>query len=496
MSFALLFSLFGTLAPVLGLQAAAPSAAEPALQHTPPPCMDTETFPLIEVLIGASERPRRLFVHFKSDSDTGWYTADLSSTAGATFQGALPKPLPEAVRVVYFIESDRDGHRTPEYAVNVLMGGCPGARAAPEELRANLRVRRTASGQDEIPAGFSSDGLEREGRPSRTTLGILAGAAGGAGVAALVIAGDEPVPPPTDGGNPTALRACFTPDPIPDIESGDTVRFDASCTTPGNVTTFQWSFGDGATATGSSVEHLFEPGGVYTVSLTVGDGVRTDNKSRLVQVRATPTACFITSPDPPRITANESINFNADCSVGDQDGGSIAITSYVWDFGDGRPSAEGRFVSRQFPRPDLYGVTLTVTNEDGRQDKTTQFVVVERPGTGSSRTGVTFTTELGLAPGAAAQISLNDSLGFAASAPSPMELRAQARGGENVLDGRLLSETNEPGRWRFDFRNAANFVPGSLRVDRGEVLTLDSYSVVFRVMGESPTVRFRFLLED
>ncbi len=80
---------------------------------------------------------------------------------------------------------------------------------------------------------------------SGMTLGIMAAAAGGAGVAALVISGDETAPENGGGAipNPEAVRACFTPDPIPDIDSGETILFDASCTTPTTVTTYQWNFG-------------------------------------------------------------------------------------------------------------------------------------------------------------------------------------------------------------------------------------------------------------
>jgi len=82
-------------------------------------------------------------------------------------------------------------------------------------------------------------------------------------------------------------------------------------------------------------------------------------------------------------------------------------------------------------------------------------------------------------------------------APTPQRHRARARPGENVVEGRLLSEAGEPGQWRFDFRGTSRFVPGSLRVDSGDVLTLDGQSVVFRVTGKpGPAIRFRFRLEE
>ena len=471
------------------------------IQHSPAPCLDTEAFPLILAEAATSDAARRagrLTVRFKAEDDADWYEIAFQAPTGTLFQAALPKPLPEAGRIAYYIASDNADLRSPDYMVNVLMGGCPGARAAPPELTEGIRVRRTSDDQDEIPRGFSPDGIQAGGSMSATTIGILAGTAAGAGVTALVITGDEPISSSGDIENPEALRACFTPDSIPDIDSGETILFDASCTSPSTVTDYRWDFGDGTTGQGSSVEHLFTPGGIYTVTLTVSEGQRTDNTSRVVRVIATPSACFITTPDPPRIVANEAINFNAECSVGDRDGGSASITLYEWDFGDGRPGAEGVFVSRQFSEPDLYGVTLTVTNEDGRQDKTTQFVVVERRAPGNS-TEATFTSQLEFPEetGVRAQLSLNDSATVETAPPSPERHRVRARAGENVVDGRLLSEASAPGRWRFDFGTTPNFVPGSIRVDSGQVLAMDSHSVVFRLSGKSgPFVRFRFRLVE
>lgn len=503
----LALAVLGTGSPGLSQESSSVPGEQLAIQHTPPECMDTEVFPLVEAHLstpGVARRVTGLTIRFRAEDDTGWYEVPFRPSTGGVFQAALPRPLPEAVRVMYYITTEEPELRSPEYLVPVLMGGCPGARSAPPELAEGIRVRRTSNDQTEIPKGFSPEGIRPPGPSSRTTLGIVAGAAAGGSIAALVIPGDEPVAGNVDGESPEALRACFTPDPIPDIDSGDTILFDASCTTPATVTTYQWNFGDGTSAQGSSVEHRFIPGGVYTVTLSVSEGQRADSTSRLVRVIATPSACFITIPNPPRIAANESINFNAECSLGDRDGGPSEITRYEWDFGDSRPGAEGRFVSRQFPRPDVYGVRLTVTNEDGRQDTNTQFVVVETQAArnqkvGTHRTEVSFMSQLELPQGSgslSAQISLNESEFDTTTAASPRQHQLRARPGENVIEGRLLSQADGPGRWRFDFRAAVNFVPQSLRVDSGDVLTLDSHSVVFRVTGDpGPPIRFRFRLD-
>jgi hypothetical protein len=472
-----------------------PQEPDLGLAHTPAACMSTEDYPLIEARArpGSAAAGKPLTLRFRAEDDPGWYEIEVPAGPGLTYQAAIPMPTLEAVRVHYHFATERPEMQSPDYVVSVLMGGCPEARSAPAELIERIRVRRTAEGQSPVPKGFSPEGI-REAGISGTTLGILAGAAAGGGLAALAASGDDAATLPPVSSDP--LRACFLPDPVPEIDSGDTIVFDATCSTPASITSYAWNFGDGATGQGSSIEHLYRPGGLYTVTLTVSDGSRTDSTSRLVDVIATPIACFIMSPDPPRVRVNQAVEFNADCSVGDRDGGPTFIPSYAWDFGDGGPPGEGRVVSHPFGTPDIYGVSLTVTNEDGRQDRTTQFVVVERR-SASGATEVSFRSVLELPPGANGQIALNDAETVAALSPSPQQHRLRGRGGENVVEGRLLSEGSEPGLWKFDFRGAPDFVAGSLRVDSGDVVALDGERVVFRVTGKpGPPIRFRFQLQE
>ncbi len=137
-----------------------------------------------------------------------------------------------------------------------------------------------------------------------------------------------------------------------------------------------------------------------------------------------------------------------------------------------------------------------MTNGDGRQDQTTQFVVVE-DSSSVNPSDVTFTSQLELPEGNSGQISLNATEIVATVAPAPQRYRLRAYAQENVVDARLLTRPNGPGQWQFDFSNSQGFVPGSLRVDSGQVLSLDSRRVVFRVgEGAGPRIRFRFRLED
>ena len=123
--FVLSFVLAGTLG-------ASQEASLDDVVHAPAPCMGTDDFPLIEVSGTSAEAARRLkglAVRFRAEDDPGWYEVPLQSTGGAVFHAVLPKPLPEAVRVRYYVLAEKTGRRSTEYVVNVLMGGCPGARS-------------------------------------------------------------------------------------------------------------------------------------------------------------------------------------------------------------------------------------------------------------------------------------------------------------------------------------------------------------------------------
>ncbi|MBX0287613.1 PKD domain-containing protein [Halomicroarcula sp. F28] len=56
-------------------------------------------------------------------------------------------------------------------------------------------------------------------------------------------------------------------------EGGRTVSFDASGSNSpeGSISSYEWDFGDGSTASGETVEHTYDTGGFYDVALTVTD---------------------------------------------------------------------------------------------------------------------------------------------------------------------------------------------------------------------------------
>jgi PKD repeat protein len=59
-------------------------------------------------------------------------------------------------------------------------------------------------------------------------------------------------------------------------------------TSSGPVASRSWSFGDGGTATGSPVTHVWEQPGIFTVTLTIGDGTNTSQKSQVFNIEGEP----------------------------------------------------------------------------------------------------------------------------------------------------------------------------------------------------------------
>jgi len=170
------------------------------------------------------------------------------------------------------------------------------------------------------------------------------------------------------GGNegPTASFTVSSSSPT----VGDSVTFDASGSSDadGSISSYEWDFGDGATASGQSVSHTYDSSGDYTATLTVTDDEgASDSASDTVSVESDgggggtedPVARIDVSPSSPDV--GETVTFDGSASS-DPDGGSIS--SYEWESSTGG-SASGESVSGTWNEAQDVTITLTVTDDEG-----------------------------------------------------------------------------------------------------------------------------------
>lgn len=144
--------------------------------------------------------------------------------------------------------------------------------------------------------------------------------------------------------------------------AGETITFDGtrSAAPAGQITSYQWSFGDGAAATGPMVTHAYAAAGAYNVTLTVTasragvcENVATDMIT--VAVNELPEAAFAA---PPTAVVGETVTFDASPS----EGRGAPITGYGWDLGDGTRTA-GPVVEHAYRAAGEYTVRLEVTTD-------------------------------------------------------------------------------------------------------------------------------------
>jgi PKD repeat protein len=161
----------------------------------------------------------------------------------------------------------------------------------------------------------------------------------------------------------------------------DVVTFDASSsklsgTACAQNCSYSWNFGDGSSAEGQVVQHVFQTSGPQAVTLTVSSGVVSSSLTKHVIVAApvAPTANFTSAPLTPAVGV--VVTFTSTSTVGA--GGTIV--RHVWDFGGGgSPIDTGStsVVTSAYSAPGVYSVTLTVTDNLGRQStKTNQLTVI------------------------------------------------------------------------------------------------------------------------
>jgi hypothetical protein len=178
---------------------------------------------------------------------------------------------------------------------------------------------------------------------------------------------------------PTALAPVHSVDLPPVARVFITGCINLACTFNGTLSTddygivsWDWTFGDGTSGTGSIVNHTYAAGGSYLVTLTVTDSAGQSSSASITatvsgSTNLPPTARFTFSCS----VATLKCTFNASGSSDDQ-----GIVSYLWHSSlPGKPDKTGVTMVRNFTRGQTWNETLTVTDGMGLTGTVTRKVV-------------------------------------------------------------------------------------------------------------------------
>ncbi|MFD0798525.1 PKD domain-containing protein [Maribacter chungangensis] len=141
------------------------------------------------------------------------------------------------------------------------------------------------------------------------------------------------------------------------------------------IVSYSWDFGDGASATEANAVHTFTTAGIYNAVLTVTDG---EGLQGTDMVTVTVTNPVVPNEAPVALATSDVTEGEAPLIVvfaGDQSTDDLAISSYLWDFGDGATATEAN-PTHTFTADGTYDVTLTVTDAEGLEDMSTVQIIV------------------------------------------------------------------------------------------------------------------------
>lgn len=157
----------------------------------------------------------------------------------------------------------------------------------------------------------------------------------------------------------------------PEIGSIDARFIDGSLDIDGIVASYQWNFGDGASANLRDPAHTFPAPGVYDVTLNVTDNENNvGSRTQKYHAYGPANLSFVYTPGQP--VENQPVTFtdNSTDSIG-------AIQKRIWEWGDGTVVTEDVTTpAHVFTDSGTYHVTLTETNLRGISASYARDIVV------------------------------------------------------------------------------------------------------------------------
>lgn len=151
------------------------------------------------------------------------------------------------------------------------------------------------------------------------------------------------------------------------------VSFDGSASSGGDkaLTSYEWDFGDGSLGGGMKPTHVFTKEGTYQVRLTVGvaeNGDCSTTSSDIVEITVLPAPQAVFS-----IVSEAAENEQITVDGSKSSAGSMEISDYIWDFGDGT-LARGKTANHTYKTAGAYTVKLTVKTNTTAGCNTSEFV--------------------------------------------------------------------------------------------------------------------------
>lgn len=129
---------------------------------------------------------------------------------------------------------------------------------------------------------------------------------------------------------------------------------------------FTWDLGDGSSATGSAVSHVYPAIGEYTAVVTAFNALGSQAITTSILITDAPPVGLIAGADSP-VNIGQFVQFNASVSAG-------SGLNYEWDFGDG-VQLGGQSPVHAYEMPGLYTATVRAWNANGELTATLTVLV-------------------------------------------------------------------------------------------------------------------------
>ncbi|ADP79445.1 PKD domain containing protein [Pseudofrankia inefficax] len=284
--------------------------------------------------------------------------------------------------------------RTPPSAGPTATPTPTGQRGANPSSQPGTNPRQTqpaSAGASSPPRPGSSAGPSQPSTRQGLSLPGVEPRSTGDGVGTGVVPGGSTTGPSVLGstGSTTVVGGSTTDDsPVPDVviaasttstKIGTSVTLQAQANAAaGGVRAVSWTFGDGATAAGTTVSHAWTTEGGYPVTATV-QLVNGSTLVRSVTITVSkpgvgpPTAALTVSPN------SGEAQLQVSASAAGSSPGAAPISRYVFDFGDGTTavSSSSPQAAHNYLVKGDYAVVVTVFDSSGASSQASALVIVD-----------------------------------------------------------------------------------------------------------------------